>query len=186
MFHFKALIAVCTAMVSTYAYSAYEQSRCSYNDILICKQEAERGVSYAQNMMGLLHSEGKGVFKSQELAFKWYLKAAEQGNSVAQFNVALAYHKGDGVKQNRSEAVKWFRKAAEAGDAKAQTNLGVMYLYGEGTVQDNIYAYKWFEIAAQNGYPGAVENKENLSKVIPGAEIEVAQQLAQEWLSRCR
>lgn len=88
---------------------------------------AAQGHAKAQNSLGWMYSEGKGVKQDYAEAIKWYQKAIVQGNAKAQNNLGWAYYRGEGVKQDYAEAVKWFRKAAEQGLADAQNNLGWAY-----------------------------------------------------------
>ena len=119
---------------------------------------AEQGNAIAQNNIGLLYENGRGVPKSDAEAAVWYRLAAEQGYAIAQNNLGVLYHHGRGLAQDSVEAAKWFRRAAEQGTAVAQNNLGVLYQQGRGVPQDNITAVKWFRLAAQQGNADAWYN----------------------------
>ncbi len=105
----------------------------------------------AQNSLGVVYAEGKGVPQDYAQAAKWFHRAAEQGAAEAQFNLGLSYDKGQGVPQDHAEAMKWYRMAAEQGLADAQNNLGWMYRHGKGVPQDYAEAMKWFRMAAEQG-----------------------------------
>jgi len=48
---------------------------------------ANQGSSYAQNYLGIMYEEGKGVTQDYNQAISWYQKAADQGNSDARTNL---------------------------------------------------------------------------------------------------
>ena len=117
----------------------------------VCSKAAEQGNAKAQNNLGVMYANGKGVKQDYAEAVKWYRKAAEQGYAEAQFNFGCMYVFGWGVKQDYAEAVKWLRKAAEQGYANAQFNLAAMYINGQGVQQDFAEASKWYRKAAEQG-----------------------------------
>jgi TPR repeat protein len=102
---------------------------------------AARGEAEAQNNLGVMYANGRGVPQDYAEAVSWFRKAAEQGHAS-----------GRGVPQDYAEAVSWFRKAAEQGHASAQHNLGSMYLNGVGVRQDFDQSYAWFNLAAARGF----------------------------------
>ena len=104
----------------------------------------------AQNNLGEMYANGRGVPKDYGEAIKWYRLAAAQGNAVAQSNLGLIYSYGRGVRRDDEEAVKWFRLAAAQGDPLGEVNLGTMYKYGQGVPQDDKEAVKWFRLAAEH------------------------------------
>ncbi len=83
------------------------------------RKAAEQGLPVAQNDLGALYAEGRGV-SDEKKALEWFRKAAEQEYAPAQSNLGWMYGRGRGVQRNRDEAVKWLRKAAANGhDTKA-------------------------------------------------------------------
>src|SRR4030095_1164368 len=89
------------------------------------KKRATQGDAVAQNNLGSMYVEGKGVPQDYTEALKWYRLAAAQGYAEAQFNLGVMYLGGEGVPQDYAEALKWYRLAAAQGEAKAQFNLGL-------------------------------------------------------------
>ena len=73
----------------------------------------------AQNNLGFMYSNGRGVEGNHSEVVAWYRKAAEQGDAEAQFCLGCAYEFGEGVDQSDDEAFKWYQMAAEKGHAKA-------------------------------------------------------------------
>ena len=76
---------------------------------------AEQGHAEAQNNLGVIYANGRGVPRDDVEAVKWWRKAGEQGNAVAQFNLGVSYRTGWGVPQDYISAHMWLSLAAEAG-----------------------------------------------------------------------
>jgi len=81
----------------------------------------EQGDAEAQNNLGLMYANGRGVTEDDEEAVRFYRLAAEQGNAAAQSNLGLMYANGEGVPQEYVRAYMWFDLAAAQGWALAQT-----------------------------------------------------------------
>jgi hypothetical protein len=147
----------------------------------LAKKQADLGNAEAQNNLGLMYVEGKGVQQDYKEAEKWWLKAAEQGFTSAQYNLGLLY--GDdhrGIQQSDTEAAKWFLKAAEQGDISAQYNLGHMYNKGQGVPQNNVLAYMWWHLSTIQGNDDARKNRDYWAKELTEKQLEEAQRLARE------
>src|SRR5512140_1259738 len=93
---------------------------------------AEAGDPTAQYRLGTLYAEGQGVPQDDDIAFKWFLRAAEKGEPSAQYDVGASYMGGHGVKASDVEGAKWFLRAANQGMVYAQFNLGLLYASGAG------------------------------------------------------
>ncbi len=107
------------------AVEAYQKG--NYAQVLeLLRPLAAQGIATAQNYLGWMYDEGKGVTQDYQEAAKWYRLAAEQGYAAAQNNIGFIYHMGKGVTQDYQEAVKWYRLAAEKRITTAQNNLGWM------------------------------------------------------------
>lgn len=76
------------------------------------KEAAECGDSGAQNKLGFMYDQGRGVAQDYAEAVKRYRLSTEQGDASAQPNLALMYDRGDGVSADPFEAAKWLRLAA--------------------------------------------------------------------------
>jgi TPR repeat protein len=63
------------------------------------RQLAEGGYPAAQNDLGWMYQNGRGVPQNDRKAIKWYRKAAEGGYSAAQDNLDWMYQNGRDVKQ---------------------------------------------------------------------------------------
>jgi TPR repeat protein len=110
--------------------------------------QAAAGNAQAQFALGSLYARGDGAL-DEELAERWWRKAAEQGLAEAQNELAAALAAGRGVQVDQKQAFAWYQKAAEQGLAVAQTNLGLMYLSGVVTRPDPVEAVVWFRKAAE-------------------------------------
>jgi hypothetical protein len=116
---------------------------------------AVQGNSAAQNKLGSMYSNGKGVPRNDTEAVKWFHLAADLNNVVAQNNLGVAYENGLGVSRNSAEAERWYRRAADRGFVDAQFNLGQMYFAGPVEMQNTVEAMKWFGRAAGRGNANA-------------------------------
>jgi TonB family protein len=75
---------------------------------------AEQGVARAQNNLGVLYENGKGVRQDFNEALKWYRLAAEQGYAGAWNNLGLIYALGRGIPRDPVLAHMWFNLAASS------------------------------------------------------------------------
>lgn len=142
---------------------------------------AEQGDAAAQNELGLVYQQGRGVKPDHAEAIKWYRLAAEQGSADAQNNLGFTYVNSDQAVQDDVEGFKWYRRAAEQGYATAQSNLGWMYENGRGVEQDYVQAYKWYSLGAAQGNKFGKESLGTLVENMTPDEIAEAQRLAAEW-----
>jgi uncharacterized protein len=78
------------------------------------KPLAERGHTGAQNNLGSMYDNGRGVLKDYQEAVRWYKKAAEQGDAFAQNNLGWMYINGRGVVKDLNKAKYWIKKAYES------------------------------------------------------------------------
>jgi len=142
---------------------------------------AEAGNLDAQNQLGLLYHDGRGVPQNFKQASVWFKKAAEQGHTGAQVNLGTLYFLGYGVSQNNQEALFWFRKAAAQRDALAFAKLGRMYEQGREVPRDLVQAHMWYNLSAAHGEKRAVEIRDALAKQMDPGQVAEAQRLAVEW-----
>jgi hypothetical protein len=142
---------------------------------------AEAGNMDAQNQLGLLYYNGRGVPQNFQQASVWFRKAAEQGHAGAQVNLGTLYFSGYGVSENSQEALFWFRKAAVQRDALAFAKLGRMYEQGRKVPRDLVQAHMWYNLSAAHGEKRAVEIRDALAKQMDPGQVAEAQRLAIEW-----
>ena len=83
------------------------------------RKTAYKGQVMAQNNLGVMYEQGRGVPQSDKEAAMWFLKAADQGIAAAQCNLGLMYSEGRGVPMNIAKALSWVRKAVAQGFSAA-------------------------------------------------------------------
>ena len=71
---------------------------------------ANQGMAIAQNSLGVMYANGRGVPRDYEQAAMWYRKAADQGDDEAQANLGAMYAQGQGVPQDFEKAVNWYAR----------------------------------------------------------------------------
>lgn len=145
---------------------------------------AQGGDASAQNELGLLYYEGKGIPQDHRKAKEWFDKAVEQGHAGAQVNLGTLYLRGEGAPQSSQMALFWFTRAAAQEDALAFAKLGSMYAQGRGVLQDFIQAHMWYNLSAAHGEPRSADARDALAKQMMPAQIAEAQRLAREWRPR--
>lgn len=130
------------------------------SELAITVPLSERGVAWAQGMLGNSYYTGKGVKENEQEAIRLWKLSADGGQAAAQYNLGLLYdrdsvvfrdHRDVLVFKAHDEAVKWYKKAADAGHNGARLNLGYMYYSGRGVPRDYNAAVKLFNLAAQAG-----------------------------------
>ena len=95
--------------------------------------QAYFGEPSAQFVIGKIFDYGNGgVAQNQEVAVRWYRRAAKQGCPGAQFNLGS--------------------EASLQGDADAQYMLGLCYAAGEGVAKNVHKAKKWLKEASRQGH----------------------------------
>ncbi|MBF0182025.1 MAG: sel1 repeat family protein [Magnetococcales bacterium] len=78
------------------------------------RQAANQGDPTAQNGVGTLYDNGKGVTRDFREAAKWFLLAANQGHVMARRNLGWMHEKGQGFPKDPVLAHQWFLLAEMA------------------------------------------------------------------------
>ncbi|MEI8102756.1 MAG: SEL1-like repeat protein [Chlorobium sp.] len=161
---------------------------------------AERGDAEAQNKLGDIFKQGRGVPQNFNEAIKWYRSSAKQGDSSALYELGNMYRKGEGVSKNLKESVRYLEKAIQQHKSKIANNtdnymssliLGqirslqalIGFIYGQGgsgLAKDYVKAYAWFSVATTNGNETTKEHMEAIASKMNHSQIEKAQKLATE------
>ena len=146
---------------------------------------AEAGDAEAQDDLGIMYANGRGVPEDDAEAVRWFRLAADQGVGTAQSNLGVMYHTGDGVTQDYAEPMRWYRLAADQGYARAQSNLGLLYENGEGVSQDYVQAHMWTNLAVAQSSGEDRDRRERNRDIIAAKmtaeQVVEAQRLAREW-----
>ena len=85
------------------------------------KELAQRGDYSAQYDLGLFYEQGDSVIKDENLAYKWFKKAALQKYSFAQYKLSLIYYRGDFINENYVLSYAWALNA-KANGIKSELN----------------------------------------------------------------
>ena len=87
------------------------------------REAAELGIASAQNNLGLMYRDGRGVDQDDGKALEWLRRAADLCDSTAQYNLGQMYENGRGVTQDRATAIAWYWMAAAQGQENARKAL---------------------------------------------------------------
>lgn len=99
---------------------------------------------FAQNALGTMYAQGRGVEQNYKLAMDWFFRAQVLGSPEATANLAKMYANGLGVAQNNTAALQYYRDAAQAGFHPAIMRLAEIYEKGElGVAADTMVAQEW-------------------------------------------
>lgn len=140
------------------AVSAYQRGDYA-NGLRLLRPAAGKGDARAQDLLGHVYEEGRGIPPDLAQASKWYRLAADQGLASAQSSLGDLYANGRGVARNLGEAARWYRKAAEQDYGAAETKLGEIYQRGIGVPANFDEAIKWFRQAADGDASARLELK---------------------------
>jgi uncharacterized protein len=154
----------------------------SSSEISQLQSKAEAGDANAQVALGKAYQDGNGVPQNDELAVRWYRKAADQGNPEGQNDLGLMYRTGSGVEKSKEEAVNWYRKAARQNYPSAMFNMGTAYYNGDGVGVDDIIAYAWFLLAQERGSKSADDAVRRMSAALsPGERSDALIRIAEMY-----
>lgn len=140
---------------------------------------AEAGNAEAQGNLGFMYSTGKVYPQNDNLAMKWYARAAEQGYAFVQVNLAQAYY----AKGQYGSAYHWYDKAASVNEPRGLHGLGTMYAFGDSIPKDWLKAKSWLEKAADLQYQ-ASSNMLGQLYYIGGNGIDKNYSTALSWFER--
>jgi TPR repeat protein len=74
---------------------------------------AKNGDAIAQNNLGHMYADGRGVPRDVQKAIYWYNRSAEHGFGPAKVNLGVVYLYGLGkLAANKEKACHWFKEAA--------------------------------------------------------------------------
>ncbi|MCM1512095.1 MAG: sel1 repeat family protein [Oxalobacter formigenes] len=77
----------------------------------------------AEQRLGTLYLEGKGVLQDTKKGIKWLIAAAGKGDTHAAFQLGMIYYDGRLVEQDYKEALSWYLKAAEGRNEPEEARL---------------------------------------------------------------
>src|SRR3984885_2343405 len=88
---------------------------------------ANQGNPVAQNNLGIMYLDGKGVPQDTSEAVRYLSLSAGAGSSLGQNNLGGLYRDGKGVPRDYGKAALWFAASAAQGNSDAMYNLALMY-----------------------------------------------------------
>ncbi len=135
-----------------YYFGDYGSTRRNYDEAFkLFEEAANAGHPGAENFLGNMYLDGKGVKVDRAKSIVWYMKAAAAGDKHGHYNLGNAYLKGTPLPQDNAQAFAHYLIAAEKGHEKAQAELAILYANGEGTKLDFHQAYRWSLLASLRG-----------------------------------
>ncbi|MSR14458.1 MAG: sel1 repeat family protein [Gammaproteobacteria bacterium] len=143
---------------------------------------ADRGDPIAQNNLGVLYLQGKGIGQDYGYARQWFEQAAANGLPGAMHNLGIMHLRGYGMSKDPIAGARWLEQAATAGDREAQFFTGLLYYKGEGVGQNYAQAEVWFTRAADQGVVAAAFNLAVL--LLEGQSGHRDEKLALSYLER--
>jgi uncharacterized protein len=141
---------------------------------------ADQGNPIAQNDLGILYLDGKGVAQNTSEAVRYLSLSAAAGSSLGQNNLGGLYRDGKGVARDYVRAAQWFAASAAQGNSAGMYNLGLMYELGQGMKAEPFHAYMWYALAADQGnVPNAAAHRDGLwRRMTPAAQGEAKKLVA--------
>ena len=118
--------------------------------------DAERGIVPSQLELARQYAGGDGRPRDDELASRWFRRAAEAGNVDAQVYYGQRLVAGKGVARDDEAGAAWLRKAAAQGSGSAAYGLGLFARAGRGMPASDAAAFDWFLKGAQAGTRAAM------------------------------
>lgn len=113
----------------------------------------------AKTMLGLMYSNGHGVAKDLEKAFKLFEYAASSGNAEALYYEGECHFFGKGTAVNYDKAASCFEQALQREQWRAADQLGVIYRKGLiGGMPNYQAALKYFHAASEKNIASATFN----------------------------
>jgi TPR repeat protein len=114
--------------------------------------KAKSGNVYAQDRLGRLYLEGKGVPKDPKAGITWLNTAAVNGYIWAQMRLAQLFERGvDGVEPNGAMAARYYEMAAKQGAPGANYALAKIYAFSKDVARDGQRAAELFQQSAAEG-----------------------------------
>lgn len=115
----------------------------------LLRLSADLGHPDAQNLLGLMHYEGRGTEKDDSIAIRWYRLAAEQKLAPAEYNMGVVL---SDFSQEFTKSLYWFRLSADQGYYHAQHTIAICFEKGIGLPIDDKEAVRFYHLAAYQGF----------------------------------
>lgn len=122
--------------LSLSALSIHAELTINAADLTTTQRLAQQGYAAAQNNLGVMYDEGKGVPQNDAQAEYWLQKAQQPRIADAKTAQGATVAKDFDEHYDYAQAVYWNRKATNPSIAHAQYDLAVRYQQGKGVRQD--------------------------------------------------
>jgi uncharacterized protein len=152
-------------------------------------QAAEQGDANALYNVGKLYLEGKGVARDAARALDYYRRAAEKNHILALNTLGALYRDGATGDADRAMAREYFARSAAFGNAVGLFETARMIL-AEGTDEEGtgpdrlVEAHTYLNLASARSHPNAPEALQELTALMPLADVALAQQKARAFVAR--
>ncbi|WP_159711274.1 tetratricopeptide repeat protein [Geminicoccus flavidas] len=118
----------------------------------LIEPRADEGDAQAQEWMGDLYREGRGVPQNGDFAVYWYTQSAQAGRVSSYVKLARMFERGEaGVAVDVEQALRYYELAGQNDDAQSLFNIAKRYADGDGVTVDKVRAVELFERAARLG-----------------------------------
>ena len=118
----------------------------------LIEPRADAGDAQAQEWMGDLYREGRGVEQNGDFAVYWYTQSAQVGRVSSYVKLARMFERGEaGVAVSPEEALRYYELAGQNDDAQSLFTIAKRYADGDGVTVDKVRAAELFERAAKAG-----------------------------------
>jgi TPR repeat protein len=155
----------------------YDQARA------LIEPRADAGDAQAQEWLGDLYREGRGVQQNGDFAVYWYTQAAQAGRVSSYVKLARMFERGEaGVGVQIDEALRYYELAGENNHAQSLFAIAKRYADGDGVTPDKVRAVELFEQAAAAGDSRAYARLGDL--YADTAELPTNAGTAAEWYER--
>lgn len=99
--------------------------------------------------LAYLYARGGGVRQNDEIALRYFQKAANLGSPIGTYMVGSYYYDGLGARRNAKRAVDYMKRALDLGMVEALYMLGACYMDGDGVRADVPTALNYWEQGAE-------------------------------------
>ena len=137
------------------------------------RKAADQGMAQAQNNVGNLYKDGRGVARDLEEALAVVPQERQTGGyDAAQLHSRhTMYINGEGTAQDYTEALRWYRKAADQGVPAAQYDVGLIYDNGLGVPRDPGPGAMDGEGGGRRPYPGSTMAGDEPNEIAPEKKL---------------
>jgi hypothetical protein len=155
------------------AWAAFQKDRWD-EAFRIYRSLADGGSPSAQDFLGWMYLEGKGVVRDPEMARTLFTRAAEAGYPWGKYHLGyLAL-----CEENYAVAKRWLEAAASDDVLPAIFRLGVLYQLGLGVPANEEVACNYYERASQRGH---VLARRNIAGIMLKRERSPWKRLKWQW-----